>query len=212
MSTAGLSGALPESIMQDMNTLEIVLATGMGIGLASVAGIRAFVPLALAALAARFGLFGLPETLSFLSDWIVIGALAGLAVVEISLDKLGALDRILDGVMTPVRLASGAILFAGALQSALWIGAIPELVAGGVIAAAVSVSKAVLRPPHAADPVGVSDGFISFVEDAVALVGGVVAILVPLVPLAFVAFFLFFLYRIRRRRAKKYGGLRILGD
>lgn len=200
------------SIMPDMNTLEIVLAAGMGIGLASVAGIRAFLPLALAALAARFGLFGLPETVGFLSDWAVIGVLGALAVAEISLDKFGALDRVLDGVMTPVRLLSGAILFAGALGSTLWAGAIPALAAGGAIAAAVSVLKAVLRPPHAAEPVGVSDGFISFVEDAIALVGGVVAILVPLVPLAFVAFFLFFLYRIRRRRAKKYGGLRILGD
>lgn len=212
MSATGVSEPTPASIMPDMNTLEIVLAAGMGIGLASVAGIRAFLPLALAALASRFGLFGLPETVGFLSDGIVIGALAVLAIAEISLDKFGLMDRVLDGVMTPVRLASGALLFAGALQSTLWIGAIPELVAGGAIAAAVSVLKAVLRPPHAAEPVGVSDGFISFVEDLIALVGGVVAIIVPLAPLAFVAFFLFFLYRIRRRRAKKYGGLRILGD
>lgn len=195
-----------------MSTLEIVLAAGTGIGLASVAGIRAFLPLALVALASRLGLIGLPETLGFLSEWTVIGVLAALAVAETVLDKLGALDRVLDGVMTPARLASGALLFAVALQSALWIGAIPELVAGGVMAAAVSVLKAILRPPAGAESVGVSDVFISFMEDAVALVGGVVAILVPLVPLVFVAFFLFFLYRVRRRRAKKYGGLRILGD
>lgn len=198
--------------MPGMDTLEIVLAAGMGIGLASVAGIRAFLPLALAALAARFGLFGLPDAVEFMSGWAVIGGLSVLAVAEISLDKLGALDRILDGVMTPVRLVSGALLFAAALGSTLWIGAIPELAAGGTIAAAVSILKAVLRPPAGSGSVGVSDAFISFVEDAIALVGGVVAILVPLVPLAFVAFFLFFLYRIRRRRAKKYGGLRILGD
>lgn len=198
--------------MPGMSTLEIVLATGIGIGLASVAGVRAFLPLALAALAARLGLLGLPEPLGFLSDWTVIGVLAALAVAEIALDKLGALDRVVDGVLTPVRIAAGALLFAAALQSALWVGAIPELVAGGAIAGAVSVLKAVLRPAAGAEPAGVSDAFISFVEDSIALVGGVVAILVPLVPLVFVAFFLFFLYRIRRRRAKKYGGLRILGD
>jgi hypothetical protein len=195
-----------------MSTLEIVLAAGTGIGLASVAGVRAFLPLALAALAVRFGLLGLPEPLGFISGWTAIGVLAALAVLEISLDKVGALDRVLDGVMTPIRVFSGALLFALALQSTLWVGAIPELVAGGVIAGTVSVLGAVLRPPAGAEAVGVSDGFISFMEDTIALVGGVVAILVPLVPLAFVAFFLFFLYRIRRRRAKKYGGLRILGD
>jgi len=195
-----------------MSTLEILLAAGTGIGLASVAGIRAFLPLALAALAARLGLFELPDAAGFLSEWVIILGLAALAVAESSLDKLGALDRILDGVMTPVRLVSGALLFAAALGGTLWAGAIPELAAGGAIAAAVSVLKAVLRPPAGSGSVGVSDVFISFLEDAIALVGGVVAILVPLAPLAFVVFFLFFLYRVRRRRAKKYGGLRILGD
>lgn len=198
--------------MSGMDTLGIVLAAGTGIGLASVAGVRAFLPLLLVALAARLGLFGLPETLEFLSGWGVIGGLAALATAESGLDKVGALDRVLDSVMTPLRLVSGALLFAAALQSALWVGAIPELVAGGAIAAAVSVLKAVLRPPAGAESVGVSDGFISVTEDVIALVGGAVAVLVPLVPLVFVAFFLFFLYRIRRRRAKKYGGLRILGD
>jgi len=35
---------------------------------------------------------------------------------------------------------------------------------------------------------------------------------VPLVPLALVAFLLFYFFRVRRRRGRKYGGLRILGD
>jgi uncharacterized membrane protein len=46
----------------------------------------------------------------------------------------------------------------------------------------------------------------------VAVVGGILAILVPLVSLLLVAFLLFFFYRLRRRRGRKYGGLRILGD
>lgn len=195
-----------------MDTLEIVLAAGMGIGLASVAGVRAFLPLALAALAARVGLIELPDPLGSASEWAAISGLAALAAVEAALDKWLAVRRVLDGVMTPLRLASGALLFAAALDAALGAGAIPELAAGGAIAAAVSVLKAVLRPPAGAESVGVSDTFISLVEDAIALVGGLVAVLVPLVPLLFVAFFLFFLYRIRRRRSKKYGGLRILGD
>lgn len=197
--------------MPGMSTLEIVLAAGVGLGLASVAGLRAFLPLALAALAARFGLIGLPEPLGFVSEWTFIVALAALAAAEAALDKSGALRKAFDYVMTPLRLASGAVLFAAALGTALGAGAIPELVAGGLIAAAVSVSKAILRPPAGAS-VGVSNAFLSFAEDLIALVGGVVAILVPVLPLLFVAFFLYFLYRIRRRRSRKYGGLRILGD
>jgi hypothetical protein len=37
-------------------------------------------------------------------------------------------------------------------------------------------------------------------------------VLMPFLPLAFVGFLLFFFFRVRRRRGRKYGGLRILGD
>jgi hypothetical protein len=46
----------------------------------------------------------------------------------------------------------------------------------------------------------------------VAVFGGVVGFFLPLVPLLFVGFLLFFFNRIRKRRGRKYGGLRILGD
>ena len=53
---------------------------------------------------------------------------------------------------------------------------------------------------------------MSTFEDVVALVGGVIAVFVPLVPLVLAAFLLFFFFRVRRRRGRKYGGLRILRD
>ena len=92
------------------------------------------------------------------------------------------------------------------------IEAIPELVAGGVIAGLVAVSKSLLRPSTNISTAGVSVPFLSLFEDVVALLGGVVAVLVPLVPLALVAFLLFFFFRVRRRRGRKYEGLRILRD
>jgi hypothetical protein len=69
-----------------------------------------------------------------------------------------------------------------------------------------------LRPPANAASAGVSAPFLSAFEDVVAIVGGVLAVLVPLVPLVLVAFLLFFFYRVRKRRGRKFGGLRILGD
>jgi hypothetical protein len=58
----------------------------------------------------------------------------------------------------------------------------------------------------------VSTRFLSAVEDLVALVGGAVGALIPVVPLFVVGFLLFFYARVRKRRGRKYGGLRILGD
>ncbi len=192
--------------------METLLAVGIGIGLASVAGVRAFLPLALVGIFARLGLFELPSPFGFIDDWAAIGAFLVLALLETGLDKVPSLARILNLVQTPLRIAAGAVLFALALQEGLNVGAVPELVAGGLIAGAVAVLKHVLRPPADASSAGVSSSFLSVFEDAVALVGGIIAVLVPLLPLALVAFLLYFFFRIRRRRGKKFGGLRILGD
>lgn len=189
-----------------------LLAIGIGIGLAAIAGVRAFLPLALVGLFARLGLFELPAPFGFIDDWAAIGAFLVLALLETGLDKVPSLSSILNIIGTPLRIAAGAVLFALALQEGLDAGAIPELVVGGVVAGVVAVLKYVLRPRADASSAGVSSSFLSTIEDGVALVGGVIAVLVPLVPLALVAFLLYFFFRIRRRRGKKFGGLRILGD
>jgi len=192
----------------------IVWAGLLGVGLASVAGVRAFVPLALFALFAQLGLIVPPDILGLQSGWTVVVALSALAVVEIVLDKVRALQPAFGYVMIPIRMVSGAALFAtiyepGALLDAR---AAPGLIAGAGIAALVAVLGVTLRPSSRTSSAGVSTGFLSGMEDVVALVGGVVGFFVPLLPLLFVGFLLFFFNRIRKRRGRKYGGLRILGD
>ena len=192
--------------------METVFVVGIGVGLSSVAGIRAYLPLALVGLFARLGLFTLSAPFDLLDDWLVVGALLVLALLESGLDKLPALDPVLDIVQTPLRIVAGAVLFAVALRAGLDVAGIPELAAGAGIAGLVAVLKVVLRPSAGVSAAGVSTAFLSFFEDVVAGVGGVVAVLVPFLPLAFVGFLLFFFFRVRRRRGRKYGGLRILGD
>lgn len=200
--------------------MENLLVVGIGIGLASIAGVRAFLPLALFGLFARFGLVGLPEfglfgfpdPFDLLGDWLVIGVLLALALLESALDKAPALERGLNLAMIPVRAGAGAVLFSAALGAGLGTEAVPELAAGGVIAGAVAVLNVLLRPSAKIAAAGVSASFLSASEDVVALVGGIVAVLVPLVPLLFVAFLLFFFFRVRRRRGRQYAGLRILRD
>jgi hypothetical protein len=195
-----------------MLAMEILLALGIGIGLSSVAGVRAFVPLALAAFLAQLGLVAPPAPYDAGWSWAVAGLLAGLAILEIVLDKIPALDPAFGYVMVPVRMASGAVLFAAALGMALDAGSAPWLTVGAAIAGVVAVLEVILRPPKRVTAAGVSAAFLSFFQDAVALVGGAVGFFVPYLPLLLVAFLLFFYYRVRRRRGRKFGGLRILGD
>ena len=192
--------------------VETLLAVGIGVGLSSIAGVRAYLPLALVGLFARLGFFELSAPFDLLGDWSLIVALLVLALLESTLDKIPALNSILNLVQTPVRIVAGAILFSAALQAGLDAEAIPELAAGVGIAGLVAVLKVILRPPANVASVGVSVPFLSSFEDVVAILGGLVAVFVPLVPLVLVAFLLFFFYRVRRRRGRKYGGLRILGD
>jgi len=186
----------------------------LGVGLASVAGVRAFVPLALFALFARLGFVEPSDILGLQSGWTVVLALSALAVVEIVLDKVRALRPAFGFVMTPIRMVAGAVLFAAVYMPGMLFDAVavPGLVAGGAIAGLVAVLGATLRPSSRTSSAGVSTAFLSGMEDVVAIVGGAVGLFVPLVPLLFVGFLLFFFNRIRKRRGRKYGGLRILGD
>jgi len=184
------------------------------VGLASVAGVRAFVPLALFALFARLGFIVPPDILGLQSGWGVVGVLGALAVLEILLDKVGAMDPAFGYVMIPLRIAAGAALFETMYEpgALLAFSAAPGLVAGGGIAAIVAVLTVILRPSSRTSAAGVSTAFLSGIEDVVAVVGGAVGLFVPFLPLLLVGFLLFFFNRIRKRRGRKYGGLRILGD
>lgn len=190
--------------------MDIVLV-GIGLGLASVAGVRAFLPLALAALFAALGIFGL--AVPFVGDgwWPVFGVLAALSVLEVVLDKIGRLERVFNMVMVPVRALAGGILFAAGSGFEVGAGSVPWLIAGALIAGVVAVLKVLLRPA-AAGASGVSTSFLSLIEDLVGLIGGAIAFFVPYLPVLVVAFLLFFYARIRKRRGRKFGGLRILGD
>lgn len=185
---------------------------GIGVGLSSVAGLRAFLPLAIAGLFGAFGLFEVALPFALITDPFVLVALFVLAIVEGALDKVSSLQRVVNLAMIPLRVVSGAILFAAATGAGLAVSAAPELIAGGVIAGVVAVLKVVLRPVSNVSSAGVSPSFLSGFEDVAAVVGGVVALFVPFLILALVAFVLFFFHRVRKRRGRKYEGLRILGD
>lgn len=197
-----------------MLAVDTLLWASIGVGLASVAGVRAFVPLALYALFAQLGFIVPPDILGLQTGWPVVGVLVVLAVLEILLDKVGALDPTFDYVMIPLRIVAGAALFETMFEpgALLGLGAAPGLVAGAGIAAVVAVLKVTLRPSSRTASAGVSTAFLSGIEDVVAVVGGLVGLFIPFVPVLLVAYLLFFFNRIRKRRGRKYGGLRILGD
>lgn len=192
--------------------MELALALGIGISLASVAGVRAFAPLALAAIFAAVGMFDLSASGVAVGEWVIAGALVVLAVLEVVLDKIRGLERVFNYAMVPVRAASGALLFPLALGLGMGASSVFWIAAGAVVAGVVAVLKVVLRPSSRTASAGVSTASLSVFEDLVGVLGGALASFVPYLSALLVAFLLFFYYRVRKRRGRKFGGLRILGD
>ena len=83
-----------------------------GFGLATAAGLNAYIPLLAMGLLGRFThLITLPPGWAWLENGWVIGIVAVLLLVEIVADKIPALDSINDTVQTFVRPTAGGIVF-----------------------------------------------------------------------------------------------------
>jgi hypothetical protein len=173
-------------------------------GLSSAAGLNAYLPLLIVALTARFtNLIRLNEPWDVLTSWWVIGALAVLLLIEMTVDKIPAADTINDMINTLIRPVAGAVLFAansgvvGELHPAL------ALICGLVVAGGVHAVKATARPAVTATTAGTGNWLVSIAEDVVSFVTSVLAILVPIVLVFLIVLFILFLawWWSRRRRA-----------
>jgi len=197
----------------------LLAGVGLGAGLSVMSGLRAFLPLGLVGLLARYEVLGAFDlegtTFRVLENPWVIGVLLILAVVEIIGDKIPVLDSALDLVAWPLRAAAGAIVFGAAVApespALLAIG----MIGGGAIALTTNAVKSMIRPgaAGAGGTGGRSLGpFVSFFEDVTTIIGGMVVLLLPVSGLLFVAFLIFLVYRVRKIKRRKYKGLRILKE
>ena len=96
--------------------IEALGGIGAAFGLAGSAGLNAYIPLLIVAVAARYPLADPVLKLSAPYDiltnpWIII-LLSILLIIEMLVDKIPAVDTLNDGIQTFIRPAAGAILFA----------------------------------------------------------------------------------------------------
>ena len=151
-------------------------------GLSASAGLNAYIPLLLIALAARYtDLIQLAAPYDHLTDgWVIVG-LTALLFVEALADKVPAVDHVNDILGTFIRPAAGAILFAATMSGAV-TGVDPRLglLLGAVTAGATHGAKATARPVVTATTAGLGNPVVSTIEDVTAFVTSIVAILAPL--------------------------------
>jgi hypothetical protein len=164
--------------MDAISALTNVLAA---FGLAGSAGLNAYVPLLVVSLVGRYTPWlKLEPPWSALTDGWVIAVLGVLVVVEFIADKVPAVNHANDAVQTFIRPAAGAILFAASTGVVSEMNPALAIVLGVLTAGAVHTAKsAVVRPVVTATTAGVANPVVSTIEDVLALVTSIVAVLLP---------------------------------
>jgi len=187
----------------------MVALTGMG--LSAAAGLNAYIPFLVVALAARFtGIVELPAPWSWMDSWWAIGIGVVLLLSDVVLDKIPWVDSVNDAVQTVLRPATGGMVFAATqaaadLDDSAWMAehSWVAVVAGVLLALVVHSGKAAARPVVNAATMGTGGPIVSVVEDLSSLSLSVLAVLVPvLVVIAMAAMVVGAVWAWRRRRAR----------
>lgn len=181
---------------------EFLPALALAIALAASAGLRAWLPLLLAGGLARAGVLDLGASFSFLASNKALVLFGVATVIEIVGDKVPAVDHALDVIGTPLRPAAGALLAASVL------GTVSDPLTALVLGTAVGAPSALV--PHAAKTAlrtvsttltgGLANPLLSFLEDAIAFVTFILALVVPVLVVVLMAVTLFIALRLFRRR------------
>jgi hypothetical protein len=160
----------------------VAAAAAAGIGLAACCGLRAFLPLLLAGLAARFLDWPLAPEVAWLQSNAVLAALAVATVAELAADKVPLLDHALDAVHTVLGPAAAVLASVSAWthlssQHAVLIA----LLTGAPIALGVHSMAALLRVKSTLLSGGLANSALSVGEDAGTVGGVALAVLAPLI-------------------------------
>ena len=191
-----------------------ILALLMGVGLATSAGLNAYIPVLMIGLLAKFTDFiHLPSNWHWLeNDWTLL-ILGGLLAVEVVADKIPGVDHLNDIVQTVVRPTAGGIAFGAASESQTvtiqdpasfftskqWV----PIVIGIVISFIVHTGKAAARPVVNTATVGLGAPVASTTEDFFSVTMSFFAIVFPFVIIILLALLIWFLTWLRRRRKRK---------
>lgn len=182
-------------------------AAAFGVVLAATAGLRAFLPVFSASLAAWLTDLPLPDGLAWLDKPQTVLIFGVATLLEILGDKVPLVDHLLDGVQVLTKPALGVLaatpfLYQLSPEYSVGIG----ILLGAPLALGVHSAKATARVGSTATTGGVANPLLSIAEDVAAVVAIIVGFLAPLLALVLMAVTIFFLARLalrvrRRRRA-----------
>lgn len=175
-------------------------------GLSASAGLNAYIPLLMIAIAARLDMLQLQAPYNLIESPWAIGVLMVLLVVEVLADKFPVVDHVNDMIALFIRPAAGAVLFASSTGSVESMSPTLAIVLGILVAGTTHVAKSTARPIVTATTGGIGNPIVSTIEDVAAFVTSLVAIVAPLlVGAAGIVFAVFLVWWLSRRSAARVG-------
>jgi hypothetical protein len=193
--------------------MDALSAAAFGVVLAATAGLRAFLPVFSASLAAWLTDLPLPDNMMWLEKPQTVLIFGVATLLEILGDKVPVVDHLLDSVQVLTKpalavLAATPFLYQLSPEYSVGIG----ILVGAPLALGVHSAKATARVGSTATTGGLGNPVLSIAEDVAAVASIVIGFLAPLLALALMAVAIFFLVRLafrmrgRRRAAPRESG------
>jgi hypothetical protein len=170
-----------------------------GFGLAGSAGLNAYIPLLLVSVLGRLGVVQLSGPFEVLTHPAVIAVTAVLLLVELTVDKIPAIDHLNDVLQTFVRPAAGALVFAAGSGAISDVSPVVLIACGLVTALGVHATKAAARPVVHAATLGTGGPVVSAAENVVAVAASLLAVFAPMMVVGFVVVAGYGAYRLAMR-------------
>ena len=191
--------------MEHVPALQYLTAAALGLGLAACSGFRVFVPLLAASVAHHIGWLPAAPGFAWLGSWPAMVTLGVATVVELVGYYVPVVDNLLDTLTTPASFIAGGLLMTSSLPqldpAVRWtLG----LLVGGGTAGLVQTGTALLRAGSTTVTGGLANPLLATVENVVAVLGSLLALLAPLVAAGLaLALVLWLLTRLRRWRQRR---------
>ena len=187
--------------------MDALSAAAFGVVLAATAGLRAFLPVFSASLAAWLTELPLPGNLAWLEKPETVLIFGVATLLEILGDKIPIVDHALDSVQVLTKpvlaaLAATPFLYQLAPEQSVAIG----ILLGAPLALGVHSAKATARLGSTATTGGLGNPLLSVAEDVAAVASIILGFLAPLLALVLTAVMIFLVVRLalrvrRHRRA-----------
>jgi uncharacterized protein DUF4126 len=163
-------------------SLESLLGIALGVGLAAATGLRVFVPLLVAGVAARADWIPLADTFAWLESTPALLTLGTAAAIETLAYFIPGLDHLLDVIAGPAAVAAGIVVSASVMADVppaiLWPVAI---IAGGGIAGITKGGAALVRAKSGIATAGLANPVVSTGEAIGSTALSLFAIALPLI-------------------------------